>query len=213
MNSSIWVAIVENHPVFRHGLVGLVEDAEDLCLAGAAGSVPQLDAELTVAGRPDVVLLDLHLAGVGPQGRDAVALLRERGWRVLVVSASAGRETVLSAVAAGANGYISKDAEPTEIAQAIRTVAGGSSYISATLAGYLLDDAGKSALTPREIDILRGVARGDTDQDIADDLHISVYTVHSHLDRIRDKTGQRRRAELTRFAIERGLVPRSDHIG
>jgi DNA-binding NarL/FixJ family response regulator len=157
-----------------------------------------------------VLLLDLGLASGGPQGADAVAHLCARGVAVLVISASGGRRAVVSAVSAGAAGYLGKDAEPAEIVRAVQTVAGGGSYISPTLAGYLLDDARAIRLTGREEEILRLVAAGETDLDIAEELVISVHTVHSHLDRIRAKTGHHRRVDLTRFAIDRGLVPPSE---
>jgi two-component system, NarL family, nitrate/nitrite response regulator NarL len=199
------VAIVEDHPVFRQGLAGLVEDADGLQLACAVGSVPALDAELAVGDiAPTVVLLDLQLGKGGRQGTDAIGYLCARGLSVLVVSASASPATVVAAVAAGAAGYVHKEAEPEEIIRAIRTVADGASFISPTLAGYLLDTH-QITLTKRESEILRLVAAGERDLDIAEQLFISVHTVHSHLDRIRAKTGRHRRVDLARFAIDRGL--------
>lgn len=200
------VAIVEDHPVFRQGLAGLVEDTDGLELLCAVRSLPHLDAELATLGPPDVVLLDLHLSGGGRQGPDAVGELCGRGLAVLVVSASSTPSTVVAAVGAGAGGYLHKEAEPEEIVRAIRAVAAGSSYISPSLAGYLLDVTRQIPLTPREIEILRLVAAGERDVDIAAELYISVHTVHSHLDRIRAKTGHNRRVDLTRYAIRRGLV-------
>jgi DNA-binding NarL/FixJ family response regulator len=208
VTAEISVGIVEDHPVFRQGLAGLVEDAPDLDLAFAVRAVPELDKALAGgARRPDVLLLDLSLAGGGPQGADAVRHLCGRGLRALVVSASGDPGTVIAAIGAGASGYVSKDAEPEEIVRAIRATATGGCYVSPTLAGYLLDDARRIKLTRREIDILRLVAGGETDVDIADELVISVHTVHSHLDRIRAKTGRHRRVELARYALDRGLLP------
>lgn len=210
MDDEIAVAIVEDHPVFRQGLVGVVEDASGLALDFAARSINGLDGELAVRDRrPDVLLLDLNLAGDGPQGADAVRHACAYGLRVLVVSASVDPATVVAAVGAGAGGYLSKDAEPGEIVRAIRTVTAGGSYVSPTLAGYLLDEARSIKLTRREVEVLRLVAGGEKDIDIAEELVISVHTVHSHLDRIRAKTGHHRRVDLTRFAIGRGLLPPS----
>jgi DNA-binding NarL/FixJ family response regulator len=127
------------------------------------------------------------------------------------VSASEQPADVVQAIGAGARGYLSKQAEETEILGAIQAVAQGRTYVSATLAGYLL--LAPIPITAREREILELVAGGETDQDIADQLTISVRTVHSHLDRIRDKTGSRRRADLTRFAIERGIIPRRSKEG
>jgi DNA-binding NarL/FixJ family response regulator len=200
----IRVAIVEDHPVFRKGLMQVIETAEGLELAGVARSVDEFDA-LRLGGGV-IVLLDLQLPGTRLEGPDAVAHLAGSGHQVLVVSASEQPADVVQAIGAGARGYLSKQAEETEILGAIQAVAQGRTYVSATLAGYLLETP--IPITAREREILELVAGGETDQDIADQLTISVRTVHSHLDRIRDKTGSRRRADLTRFAIKRGIIPR-----
>ena len=205
----IRVAIVEDHPVFRKGLMQVVETAEGLELAGVARSVDEFTA-LRVGGGV-IVLLDLQLPGSRLEGPDAVAHLAASGHLVLVVSASEQPADVVQAIGAGARGYLSKQAEETEILGAIQAVAQGRTYVSATLAGYLLQ--APIQITAREREILELVAGGETDQDIAEQLTISVRTVHSHLDRIRDKTGSRRRADLTRFAIERGIIPRRSKEG
>jgi DNA-binding NarL/FixJ family response regulator len=150
------------------------------------------------------VLLDLHLPGLS--GAAAVTHLCARGQSVLVVSASEAPADVIEAIGAGARGYLTKQAEEAEIVGAIRAVAEQRTYVSATLASYLLQ--APIRITEREREILELVAGGETDQDIAELLQLSVRTVHSHLDRIRNKTGSRRRADLTRFALERGIVPR-----
>jgi DNA-binding NarL/FixJ family response regulator len=204
------VGIVEDHPVFRQGLAGLVEDDAGLRLAFAVRSIRELDGEIALGERlPDALLLDLRLAGGGPQGAEAVAHAHRSGVPILVVSANADRASVVAAIAAGAIGYVSKDAEPAEIVRAIHTVAARTSYIAPTLAGFLLDEARAIKLTPREVEILRLVASGEKDTDIAEELFLSIHTVHSHLDRIRAKTGQHRRVELARYAIDRGLLPPS----
>ena len=158
-----------------------------------------------------MVLLDLQLPGLA--GAEGVAHLHDRGLAVLVVSASGSEQAVLDALGAGANGYLTKDSEPAEILAAVKIVARGGTYVSPTLASYLLSAArgganrGRLDLTNREREILALVAQGERDQDIAEHLYISLRTVHSHLDRIRDKTGSRRRPDLTRLAMERGIIP------
>jgi DNA-binding NarL/FixJ family response regulator len=203
----ITVTVVEDHPVYRQGLADAIGKAEGLELVSAHRSIEDFDA-----ARPDatVVLLDLHLPGIG--GADAVAHLTQAGYRVLVLSASIDRGNVLAALTAGARGYVSKDAESDQIAQAIGIVAGDGSFVSPTLASLLLqDDQGraKPSLTPREREVLELVAEGAEDKAIGRQLGITVATVHSHLDRIRDKTGRRKRAELTRLALEQGLTGRA----
>jgi DNA-binding NarL/FixJ family response regulator len=200
----IRVSIVEDHPVFRMGLMQVVEAADGLELAGVARSVEEF-ATLRPGGAV-IVLLDLQLPG-RLQGPDGVAHLTAQGYQVLVVSASESAADVVQAMGAGARGYLSKQADEAEILRAIHAVAQGRPYVSATLAAYLLE--APIPITAREREILELVAGGETDQDIAEQLTISIRTVHSHLDRIRDKTGARRRADLTRLAIDRGIIPRS----
>jgi len=202
------VAVIDDHPLYRQGLAVAIEAAPGMDLVLAARSIEDFDAHSDV--RPDVVILDLHLPGL--EGAQAVAHLCERGLAVLVVSASDDQDAVLDAMAAGASGYLTKDAEESEITAAVAAIAGGGTYVSPALAAYLLRAARtqpKSALwslTEREREILRLLASGETDQDIAAQLYISVRTVRSHLERIRDKTGRRRRPDLTRLAIEQGLM-------
>jgi DNA-binding NarL/FixJ family response regulator len=207
----IRVAIVDDHPVFRHGLEHAVESAQGLVLVAAAGSVE--DLRTSDLGDVDVVVLDLGLPGV--RGKEAVSELCEKGLKLLVVSAAGGRRDVLDAIAAGAAGYLTKSAEPAEITRAVAIVAKGETYVSPALASFFLDSARNEtvnsplalALTKRERDVLALVASGERDADIAEELCIAVATVHSHLDRIRDKTGRRRRADLTRLAFEEGIAP------
>jgi DNA-binding NarL/FixJ family response regulator len=199
----IAVGIVDDHPIYRQGLAMAVEQSDDLSLACAAASIEDFDRQ-----QPDaaVVLLDLHLPGI--QGSEGVAHVVERGYRVIVVSAAGAADDVIDAVAAGAVGYLTKDSDADDIRRAIRAVAQGQTYVSPTLASYLIhasrqrNDSLEHQLTPRELEILSLVAAGETDRDIAKQLFISITTVYSHLDRIRDKTGARRRAQMTRLYLE-----------
>jgi DNA-binding NarL/FixJ family response regulator len=182
-------------PFFRAGLCQAIEAAPDMRLVAAVHCVEELQQQDLADGA--VVVLDLNLPG--RRGPAAVRSVRAQGPAVLVLSASAAPTNVVQAVRAGAAGYLSKQVEEQELLAAIRTVAAGRIYVSPTLASYLLEAPG--CLTPRERQILELVADGETDQDIADLLVISVHTVHSHLDRIRQKTGRRRRGELAALAI------------
>lgn len=196
------VAVIEDHPLYRQGLMEIVEATAGVRMAAAAGTIAEMEA-IGFDGI-DVVLLDLHLPdGVGA---DAVSRVKAFGPTVLVVSASDDRQSVIDAIGAGASGYLPKSSVADEISFAIAAVAGGGTYVSPVLAAYLLRDERERAtdhpLTAREREILSLVAEGETDAEIAGRLFISVRTVHSHLDRIRDKTGRRRRADLTRLALE-----------
>ncbi len=199
----IAVAIVDDHPVYRQGLVSAVSESDGLEVSAAAESIEQFDA---LAPEADVVLLDLHLPGI--QGAAGVAHVCAKGHRVIVVSAAGAAADVIDAIAAGAMGYLTKDADAEDIRRAIAAVAKGQTYVSPTLASYLITanseqtERLESKLSPRELEILALVAAGETDRDIATQLFIAVATVQSHLDRIRDKTGARRRAQLTRLYLE-----------
>jgi DNA-binding NarL/FixJ family response regulator len=207
----ISIAIVEDHPVFRQGLAQLVETNSEFALVGAFRTIEDFLAGSVL---PHMVLLDLHLPGI--EGPDGVRSVVGHGCQTLIVSAATSRDAVVDAIAAGARGYLAKDAHPEEIATAISVVVSGGTYVSATLASYLLDvhRAGDGpeglGLSAREREVLTLLARGERDEDIAEKLFISIRTVRSHLDRIRDKTGRRRRPDLTRLAMEHGLLRGTD---
>ena len=199
----ISVAIIDDHPLYRQGLAMAIEQADDFTLVADAESVEDFDRrDVTV----DVVLLDLHLPGI--EGAEGVAHICARGPKVIVVSAAGAADDVIDALAAGAAGYLTKDAEAEDIRRAVRAVASGQTYVSPTLASYLINANKPRAaslehqLSPRELEILALVAAGETDRDIARQLFIATATVYSHLERIRDKTGARRRAQLTRLYLE-----------
>jgi DNA-binding NarL/FixJ family response regulator len=198
----ISVAIIDDHPLYRQGLAMVVDQADDLTLVADAASIEQFDLlDVTV----DIVLLDLHLPGIG--GAEGIAHVCARGPKVIVVSASGASGSVIDALAVGAAGYLTKDADAEDIRRAVQAVANGQTYVSPTLASYLISANKPTAslehqLSPRELEILALVASGETDRDIAAKLFLSVATVHTHLERIRDKTGARRRAQLTRLYLE-----------
>ncbi len=206
------VAVIEDHPLYREALERVLGTDEQIVLDVSAGSIEEYTARAT--NRPDVVVVDLHLPGL--EGSPGVHHLADKGLAVLVLSGSLDGPDVVDAISAGARGYLSKDAQAHEILTALRVVAGGRTYVSPTLAGFLLHGARRAHeddsrdLSEREREVVSLVARGSTDHEIARSLCISVSTVRSHLDRIRDKTGHRRRADLTRFALENSLLAESD---
>jgi DNA-binding NarL/FixJ family response regulator len=208
----IRVGVIEDHPIYRSGLVGVIEAESDLFLVGAMGSVE--DFAKAHMPRCHVLLLDLHLPGLS--GASAVVALRRSADAVLVLSATEAPRAVVEAMAVGAAGYVSKQAGAPEVLAAIRAVASGQTYVTATLASYLLQaprDVTGREVTGREREVLELVAGGETDRDIADILGISIHTVHSHLDRIRQKTGRHRRGELAALASKEGIKPRGAKEG
>lgn len=192
--------MLDNHPLYRAALVRLVAETPDLELCAAVGSVAQFVAARRCVGC--VVLLDLGLPRV--RGVAAVRAVTGLGHRVLVLSAEIERDEVRAVLAAGAVGHLDKSAEAEEILTAIRQVVAGNRYVSPALPHGAVER--DHDLSGREIDVLTCLAAGERDEDIAMSLRISVRTVRSYLDRIRDKTGLRRRSALTRYAIEHGII-------
>jgi DNA-binding NarL/FixJ family response regulator len=204
------IAVIDDHPIVREGLARVVSESQEYVLQGTFDSVV---AYLHAGCVADLVLLDFHLSR-GPTGPEAVSLLVGNGSVVLMVSADIERSSVVETLAAGARGYVTKHAPIDELLDAIRIVTDPTNpgtYVSPTLATVLLEASKGNGhdrldLTNRETEVLVLVAEGERDQDIAELLHISIGTVRSHLDHIRTKTGHRRRAELTRYAIDQNLT-------
>jgi DNA-binding NarL/FixJ family response regulator len=199
----ITVHVVEDHPLYRAALQHVIEAAPDMQVGVSAQSVEDFAAAHPAVG--GVVTLDLRLPGASHA--DAVTRVVRLGFRVLVISALDEGPDVRSAIAAGARGYLTKDADIHEIWRALRTVVTGGRYLPPRLAAYLSQQVAPGPrLSDREQQVLALLANGARDQDIADALKVSVRTIRSHLDRIREKTGRRRRPDLTRFAIEIGIL-------
>ena len=201
----ISVAIVDDHPVYRQGLAMVVDNAEDLELIGEAKSIEDFDK---LQSPVDVVLLDLHLPGI--DGSAGVAHVCAAGYRALVVSAAGTPEDVIDAIAAGAVGYLTKETDADEITRAIRTVAAGDTYVSPTLRRTCSGPRSRprSTSSPNVSATCWHFWRpGRRDQEIAAQLCIATTTGHSHLERIRDNTGARRRAQLTTLAHRLGIGP------
>jgi DNA-binding NarL/FixJ family response regulator len=210
----IRVLIVDDSPLMRVGLARSLDDDPDIELVATAADARK-GLALAEELRPDVVLLDLHMPEVS--GQVVLQRLREQlpDVRTLVVTASEEAQSLLDAVAAGAAGYLTKRASPEELRRAVIAVHEGSSVITPELAGHLLHayagrtgaEAGRRPmLTPREQDVLRLVAQGHTDKEIGRTLGLSPRTVQTHLTRIREKTGARRRAELATWLSDNTLV-------
>jgi DNA-binding NarL/FixJ family response regulator len=211
----IRVVVAEDHPLVREGVIRTLERDPGIEVVGEADNgITAL--ELAHELKPDVMVLDLRMPGLG----GAVVLERLRAElpeiRALVMTANESPESLLDAVAAGAAGYLSKRTTGEELRQAIITTYGGGSVIAPELAGHLLREFGGSArgegssvrplLAARELETLRLVADGLTDNEIGQRLYISPRTVQNHLTRIREKTGLRRRSELARWAVEHAVV-------
>ena len=205
----IRIVVVDDHPIVRQGLVATLDDEADFDVVGAASSAEEA---LTLVERyaPDVILLDLELQGMS--GVEAIPRLRDASpsTRILVFTAYDTDERVLSAVRAGAGGYLLKGAAVAEITSAIRTVASGGTALApsaaARVAAALRAPRGAGPLTAREREVLRLVAQGLPGKQIAGALGISERTVKFHTASLIRKLGADNRAQAVAVAAQRGLL-------
>ena len=208
----IRVMVVDDHPVWRDGIRGDLEAsgvATVVVEAGDGGEAIELAREHT----PDVILMDLRLRTVS--GVDATRRIIEEAphTKILVVSATGEEADVLEAVQVGAAGYILKSETGRDIVDAVRRVHAGEPVFTSGLAGLVLSefrrvatkDAGEPGLSPRENEVLLLVAKGYTYGEIAQKLFISQKTVQNHVQNILTKLHLRKRYELMRYAIQKGL--------
>ena len=209
---SIRVLIVDDHAVVRSGLSLLLDAEDDLEPVGEAGSAQEAVFQAR-ALKPDVILLDI----VMPEqtGLDVLPQLMHENpdVKVLILSMQDEPRYVREAFAAGASGYVLKEAADTEVVAAVREVAGGGRYVNPELGARLVAadaDAAKRAeeepLSDREREVLRLLALGHTNQEIAKRLYISVRTAETHRAHIMRKLGLQTRADLVAYALERGLL-------
>jgi len=205
----IHILLVDDHPLVRDGLRARLEAAPRLRVVGEAGSAEEA-LEQAGALRPDLVLMDVNMrGGSNTSGIEATARLLERypGIAVLMLSMHDRPEYVTQAIQAGARGYVLKDAPGKDIVLAIDTVIGGGIYYSAALARQLAGPPSAASgigegLSPREQEILRFIAAGQSNKGIARELDLSVRTVETHRLNIKRKLGIEGQAELIRYAIQ-----------
>lgn len=208
----IRVVLVDDHAVVRSGLRLLLEAQDDLEVVGEAGNAK--DAVFRArALKPDVMLLDVVMPG--ESGIEVLPkLLKESPeTKVLVLSMQDDPSYVREAFAAGANGYVLKEAADEEVVAAVREIAGGRRYVHPALGARMVaaeaeERAAAEAdpLSEREREVLRLLALGHTNQEIAQTLYISVRTAESHRAHIMQKLRLTTRAELVRYALSQGLL-------
>lgn len=204
----IRVVLVDDHPVVRAGVRALVDAQDDLDVVGEAADSPQAVAVVGET-KPDVVLMDLSL-GDGPGGAETTRMVRDlpEPPQVLVLTTYDTEADVLEAVDAGAAGYLLKDAPPEELFRAIRGTARGETVLAPSVATRLLQRAASPTpkVSPREVEILRLLAKGLGNKEMARELLVSEATVKSHLSHIYTKLGVDTRAGAVATAIERRIL-------
>lgn len=209
---TIRVVVVDDHPVVRDGLRGMFAGHDGFEVVGDAQDGGEALARAEALD-PDVVLMDLRMPGT--DGVSAIRALAERGIRahVLVLTTYDTDRDVLTAIDAGATGYLLKDAPREELFRAVVAAARGETVLSPSVATQLLGrvrNPRPATLTPRELEILRLVAGGASNRDAAAELFISEATIKTHLLHAYDKLGVRDRAAAVAAAYERGLLTPSD---
>lgn len=201
------VIIADDHPLIREGLRKVLAREPDMKVAGEASDGAGL-VRLVRTVDPDVVLMDINMPGSGSlETLQAIGALRP-GLPVLVISMLPEEHAALHYLRAGAAGYLSKEAAADELVGAIRKVLGGERYVSAPLAEYIASGRKlrHDLLSPRELQVLQLIARGRSVKAIADDLSLSVSTVHSHRGHILEKLQLRSNIDLARYAVHNRLV-------
>jgi len=203
----ITILLVDDHPVVREGLRGMLLAEDDLTVVAEAGGAAEAVAAVR-AHEPDVVLMDLRMPGGDGVEATARVLAQRPATRVVVLTTYDTDADILRAVEAGAAGYLLKDASRAELAQAIRAAARGETVLAPSVAAKLVSRMRSPVeLSRREIEVLRLVARGRTNAEIGRELLISEATVKTHLLRTFAKLDVSDRTAAVTAALERGILP------
>ncbi len=215
MSGKIRVLIVDDHAILREGVRALLQLHPDLEVAGEAADGQEALAQVEKLD-PDVVLMDIAMPGLG--GIEAALELKKLGRRakVLILSQYEDREYVRRLLKAGVAGYVLKKSAGSELATAIRAVHRGGLVLDPEVARTAMAEAGPAvpgeaadpydSLTDREKQVLKLVAEGRSNKEVADVLGISVKTAMSHREHVMEKLGVHNRTELVRFAIKKGVI-------
>ncbi|MFB3097662.1 MAG: response regulator [Dehalococcoidia bacterium] len=212
MSENIRVLIADDHPLIREGLRGLLAAEPDLELVGEAADGSEA-VEKTDQLRPDVIVLDLLMPV--KSGIEAIIEIKEKDpvARILVLTSFADDEQLFPALRAGALGYLLKDSSPQDLLRAIRSVYRGESSLHPAIARRLVlqfsqpavDSAPENPLTQREVEVLKLVAEGLSNQNIADELVVSERTVGKHVGNILEKLHLANRTQAALYALREGL--------
>ena len=210
--SKIKIMLVDDHAIMREGVQALLSIHDDLEIVGAASEGKEAIEKALELG-PDVIIMDIAMPSM--DGLEATRRIMKRNpkTKVVVLTQHDNKQYILSAIKAGASGYVPKKALGTDLVTAIRAVCAGESFLYPTAASALINDYLHYAeeepfdrLTSREREILKLVAEGHTSRYIADMLYISLKTVLGHRTKIMEKLNIHNRSELIKYAIRKGLV-------
>lgn len=206
----IRVIVVDDHPIVRSGIVGLLSLDEGIDVVGEASDGAEAVA-LATAERPDVVLMDLRMPNLSGAAATARITTTLPDVRVLVLTTHEGDDDILGAIEAGASGYLLKAAPQEEIVAGIRSVAEGHTVLAPSIAATLVtrmrrEGTTRPSLSPRELEVLRLVSRGRSNPEIARELFIGEATVKTHLLHVFEKLEVSDRTRAVTLALELGLL-------
>jgi NarL family two-component system response regulator LiaR len=213
MSKALTVLIVDDHPIVRKGLRTLLLSEADIQTVYEAENGLQA-IQIVQQHHPQVILMDLVMTPLnGVEAIERIKTLHPSA-RILVLTAYADDDKVFPAIKAGASGYVLKDIPPEELLQAIRDVAAGQSFLHPTIAARLMREITQTStpidnrepLTERELEVLRWIARGLSNQEIATQLHVSERTITTHISNILDKLHLANRTQATLYALRKGIA-------
>jgi two-component system response regulator NreC len=217
-DDEITIVLADDHAVMRSGLRMLLDAEAGVRVVAEAGTVDDA-VRLTKAHRPTVLVLDLNMPGASTASSlDALPALAAEApaTSIVILTMQENPEYARNALQAGAKAYVLKEAADTELVQAVRSAAAGETYLHPRLGAQIaaapaaapgpVDD-----LTDREVEVLRLIALGHTNSDVGRQLFLSVRTVESHRAHIQQKLGRTTRADLVRYALDRGLLDTPEH--
>ena len=201
----IRILVADDHPIVREGLRGLIAVQPDIAVVAEASNGREAIQQFRIH-RPDVTVMDLQMPEM--DGVDAVFAIRDEfpGARIIVLTTYAGDAKILRALKAGAQGYLLKAVMHKELADNIRAVYAGRKVMSPEAAAQVAEHTGEEALIPKEIEVLRLIAAGNANKEIAAQLSISEETVKSRVKNILDKLVANDRTHAVTIGLKRGII-------
>lgn len=205
MSTPIRIFSVDDHPLLREGIAALVNNQPDMVVAGEAATGAEA-LQLFRKLQPDVTLLDLRLPDTN--GIDILIAIRTEfpEARIIMLTTFEGDVEIHRALQAGARGYLLKNMPPSELLEVIRQVHAGKKRIPPAIASQLAEHMSDETLTDREVEVLRAVAGGNKNRDIANKLFISEETVKVHIKHIMEKLGAADRTQAVTIGVRRGII-------
>jgi two-component system response regulator NreC len=201
------IVIADDHAIVRQGLRLLLEAEPELTIVGETSDLEEL-FKLLRELEPSVLVLDLHMRRELSLSTISELRVVSPGTAIVILTMDDDPAFVQPAWDAGAAGYVLKEASPTELVRAIGTVGRGGRYLDPAIGGWTLSGGGDAVLSGRELEVLRLVALGHTNNEIAKRMYISPRTVETHRASLQRKLGVSGRPELVRYALERGVIHR-----